>query len=138
MAVLKVADMPWEAELTVPALRQWIGAGEVTRAFTQQYYEIRSIDGALVAVAGVAVWSLTRAPEAWILLAKPYFTHLRESLRLTREALHFAAQQYPGLISEVHRENAVELHFASHVGWVPTGRRCLRPDGDNYIQFKVA
>lgn len=135
--IKEVDTMPWEGEYPARVVAAVLRYGADTLTFTQKYYEVRNLQGELILGAGVALWSFSRPPELWVMLAKPYFVNLRESLRFTKEALRLPASQYPGLVCDVAKTNKTELHFVYHCGWQPTGRRSLRPKGEDYIQFGV-
>jgi hypothetical protein len=127
----------WEAEFPAAATAELLRYGRKTFEYTHEFYEVRNPAGEIVLTAGVAVWSPLRPPELWIVLAKPYFRNLRESLAVTGEALATPVSRWPSLVCEVMKTAKRELHFVNYFGWVPTGRKSLRPDGDNYIQFGV-
>lgn len=138
MTIVPLDTFPWEGEYPASTCAALLRYGEETLNFTKCFYEVRREDGALILGAGVAVWSFVRPPELWIILAKPYFTNLRSSLRLTKKALELPASTYPNLVCDVEKTAKRELHFVQHMGWVPTGQASLRPHGEDYIQFKVA
>lgn len=135
--IKEVETMPWEAEYPARVTAAMLRYGMDTLLYTKRYYEVRNSSGELILGAGVALWSFARPPELWIMLAKPYFLNLRESLRLTAEALPVPATQYPNLVCDVLKTNKSEIHFVRHMGWRPTNQRSLRPRGDDYIQFEV-
>lgn len=138
MAVNQVVDFPWEGEYSAESVAGFLANSAEVFGYTKAFYEVRRPDGALILGAGVAVWSFARAPEMWIMLAKPYFENLRESLRVTRDALSLPAEVFPHLTCEVKKTSAKELHFVKHMGWVPTGEPSIRPNGHNYIPFRVS
>lgn len=129
--------MPWEAKFPTASVASMLRYGGDTLAFTRKFYEVRQEDGQIIMAAGVAIWSMVRPPELWVMPAKPYFVNLRSSLRTTRAAMALPVAQFPGLVCEVERDNAVELHFVKFMGWVESGRRSIRPNGERFIQFKV-
>lgn len=135
--IREVEDFAWEAEFPASTVAKFLRDGADTLAFTQRYYEVRNPRGELIMVLGVALWSFARPPELWLLLAKPYFVNLRKSLQITRAAMALPISQYPGLVSDVRRDNVAELHFVQHHGGRPTGRKSLRPNGADFIQFGV-
>jgi hypothetical protein len=135
--IREVDALPWEGEYPGATVATFLRHGADTLIYTQRYYEVRNPAGALILGVGVALWSFVRPPELWVLLAKPYFADLRESLRITREAQVLPLSQYSGLVCDVARNNAVENHFVKHMGWSPSGNESLRPDGHKYIQFEV-
>lgn len=137
MTISIVNEFPWEGEYLMAGLRELLLYGKQTFDKTWVFYEVRNVRGEIVMTAGVAVWSLVRQPEAWLLLTKAFSQNLRESLELTREALSLAGARFPGLICEVLADNAADLRFAKAVGWKPTGVPSLRNDGFTYIQFGV-
>jgi len=134
--VNEVTDFPWEGEY-LAATTATILRGAETLMYTKRFYEVRNQRGELLLSAGVALWSFVRPPELWLHLAKPYFVNLRESLRITIEAMALPADQYPGLVCDVRKDNVTELHFVKHCGWRPTGHASLRPNGEDFIQFEV-
>lgn len=135
--VQETESMSWEAEYPAAATANLLRFGAETLARTLRFYEVRNPAGEIILNAGVALWSFSRPPELWLVLAKPFFRNLREALRLGREAVKLPVSQYEGLICDVACDNQAELHFARHLGCRPTGRPSLRPDGDQYIQFGV-
>lgn len=135
--VQETEGMSWEAEYPATAVANLLRFGMETLARTLRFYEVRNPAGEIILNAGVALWSFSRPPELWIVMAKPFLFNLRESLRLSLEAMKLPAAQYEGLVCDVARDNRAELHFVYHLGCKPTGRPSLRPDGDKYIQFGV-
>ena len=132
-----VDDHLWEAQYPAETVATLLRYGAGTFRHTLEFYEIRNPAGELVMTAGVALWSMVRPPEIWTVLAKPYFVNLRESLAITREAMQLPLRNWPGLVCDVLAASKKEMHFVQYLGWQPTGRRSLRPDGDKYIQFGV-
>lgn len=137
MSIRSVADFPWEGEYPSSTFATLLRYGRESLDYTKEFYEVRTPSGELILGAGVALWSFARPPELWTILAKPYFLNLRESLRLTRAALSIPAEKYANLVCDVEKNSKKELHFVKHMGWVPTGQPSLRPNGNQYIQFKV-
>ncbi len=135
--IKEVDTLPWEAEYPARVTATMLRYGTDTLRYTKRYYEVRNPRGELILGAGVALWSFARSPEIWIMLAKPYFVNLRESLRLTAAAMILPKMHYPSLVCDVDRDSATELHFVKHLGWVPSKLPSLRPDGHKYIQFEV-
>lgn len=139
--IKEVEGFPWEAQFdsstTAAILRGYNEGHHDTMDKTQTFYTVHAEDGTLILAAGVAVWSYVRRPELWLILAKPFTQHLRQSLRLTKEVWTVPSERYPNLICEVKRDNAQELHFARYFGWRETDERCIRPGGADYIQFEV-
>lgn len=135
--VREVDTFPWEGEYPAASVARFISCQSETLMYTQRFYEVRNAAGELILGAGVALWSFVRPPELWLMLAKPYYVNLRDSLRLTKAALALPAADYEGLVCDVRKDNVSELHFVKHCGWVPTGRPSLRPHGENFIQFEV-
>lgn len=135
--VREVNEFPWEGEYPSATFAKLLKHRDETLGFTRSFYEVRRADGALILGAGVAVWSYVRPPELWLILAKPYFENLRESLRLTRAGLRLPAETFPYLVCEVEHGMRREEHFVKHMGWVPSGQPSLRPDGHNFTQFRV-
>ena len=135
--IKEVDTMPWEAEYPARVTAALLRYGRDTLLYTQKFYEVRNVRGELILGAGVALWNFVRPPELWIMLAKPYFVNLRDSLRETAVALALPKQQYPNLVCDVARDNKAELHFVKHIGWRPTGQPSLRPNADRFIQFGV-
>ena len=134
--------MPWEAEFTARAtagmLRDMTRNNAQTLGRTDRFYEVRNAAGEIILAAGVSVWSFVRPPELWLLLVKPFMRSLRDSLILTREALQLPLRHYPNLVCEVRRDNQTELRFVAACGWHISGDLSLRPNGEDFIQFKVA
>ena len=137
MMVQEVDMFPWEGEYPAPQMARFIRNQAETLMYTKRFYEVRNDSGELILGAGVALWSFVRPPELWLLLAKPYFVNLRDSLRLTKMAMALPAEQYSGLVCDVRKTNKAEMHFVKHCGWRPTGHASLRPHGENFIQFEV-
>lgn len=137
--IRQVEDFPWEGRYAPSLTASLLSPSETTtRAFTQRFYEVRRHDGEIILAVGVAVWSFVRKPELWVALAEPFTERLRESFQLTREALALPAAEWPDLICEVHKDDRPSLNFAKRIGWRPTGEACLRPGGEDFIQFEVA
>ena len=135
--IKEVEGFSWETEFPAAATAAMLRDGADTLVFTQRYYEVRNPQGELIMALGVAVWSFARPPELWVVLGKPYFVNVRKSLNITRADMALPVSHYPGLVCDVRKDNAMELHFVKHHGWTPTGKRSLRPNGDSFIQFGV-
>lgn len=135
--IKEVDTLPWEGEYPARVTAAMLRYGADTIAFTKRYYEVRNPAGEMIMGVGVALWSFSRPPELWVMLAKPYFTNLRQALAISREAMALPVSQYEGLVCDVLKTNKTELHFVQHHGWRPTGARSLRPNGDLYTQFGV-
>ena len=135
--IKEVDTMPWEAEYPARVTAAMLRYGADALAYTKKFYEVRNVSGELIMGVGVALWSFARPPEMWIMLAKPYFVNLRDSLRTSRAALHLPASQYPGLVCEVKKGNAAEEHFVLVHGFRPTGQPSLRPNGAAFTQYGV-
>ena len=133
--------MPWEGEFSAaalePMLRDIMYNNGQTLGRTDRFYEVRNAAGEIIVATGVAVWSFVRPPEMWLLLAKPFLRNVRDSILRTREAQRLPAARYPNLVCDVAKDNKRELHFVRALGWVPTGVASLRPNGADFIQFKV-
>lgn len=136
--MIKEAEgMPWEAELPAAVTANLWKNRNDTLVKTRTYYTVHNPSGEIIMVAGVGIWSFVRNPELWVGLAKPFYRNLRESVRLTREALRLPVSQYPNLICEVETTNRVNAAFAEHFGWRRTGIRSIRPDGELYTQYEI-
>lgn len=131
----EVEGMPWEGKYPANVTASLLRYGADTLQFTHSYYEVRNPKGELIVGLGVAIWNLVRPPELWIMLAKPYFANLRQSLRITRAAQRLPISEYPGLVCDVARDSVVEQHFVEHCGWRPTGSASLRPAAEDFIQY---
>lgn len=135
--IKEVDVMPWEGEYPARVTAAMLRYGRDTLTFTRQFYEVRNVRGELILGVGVALWNFVRPPELWVMLAKPYFLNVRESLKVSREALALPVEQFPGLVCDVLNGNKTEEHFVWAHGFRPTGQPSLRPNGGAYTQYGV-
>lgn len=139
--IREVEGFPWETEFDSATMAQILRGYKFgrhdTMEYTQTFYTVNRPDGTILLAAGVAIWSFVRQPELWLILAKPFFANLRESVKLTSEVWNIPAQTYPNLICEVRKDSPRDYRFAEHFGWQLTGQPSLRLDGEDYIQFGI-
>lgn len=135
--IKEVEDFPWEAEFSSEVTSNFLRNKNDVLIKSIRFYEVRDPSGAIILAAGIGVWSYVRRPELWIAMAKPFLRNLRQSVKLTREALQLPASQYPDLICEVRKNTPTHVNFVKHFGWRPTGVGSIRPDGDNFIQYEL-
>lgn len=135
--VNELAGMEWEGEFGAERTAQLLRTGDDVLNCTLSWYEVRNPAGEVLMIAGVALWSFVRPPELWTMLCTPYTRNLRESLTLTREAIRLPISQYPGLVCETRRTDLAAQSFARKLGFRPSERRSLRPNGELYRQFEV-
>ncbi len=134
-------EFSWEPEFTATALSGMLRDirfnNSQTLGRTKAFYEVLDEAGDILLEAGVAVWSYTRPPELWLMLAKPFFKSLRNSVVLTREALRLPASKFDRLICEVRNTDLAEMRFVKHFGWRPSPNPSFRPDAHLFTQFEV-
>jgi len=139
--VREVYEFPWEAQFDAATCTVMLG--DMTRNNSQtlgrtlRFFEVRNPAGDIILVSGVALWGVTRPPELWMMMAKPFTNLLRESLYLTREGLRLPLSIYGRLVADVANDNAKELNFVKKLGFRPTGERSVRPGWEDVTQFEL-
>lgn len=130
--------MEWEGEFGAAQTAQLLRSGADTLECTLSWYEVRNPAGEVLMLAGVALWSFVRPPELWTALCVPFARNLRESLTLTRDAIRLPISQYPGLVCEALWADWKAQNFIRKLGFTPSSRESLRPNGHLYRQFEVS